>query len=70
MEGNGPMVPNVWICLGKIEGYLNGDNTDKEDVLACIETMKKMFGQQVPRERGCPNGWPKDGRRAPGGQED
>jgi hypothetical protein len=67
MADNGPMVPNVWICLQKIKGYLDGDYTDEADVRTCITTLEKMFEYlkiNVKAEglefRICRNGWPRD----------
>jgi hypothetical protein len=64
MTNDDRMVPNVWICLQKIKGYVNGDYDDKEAVDLCIDTMEKMFKEikiDLKHEgRLCRNGWIED----------
>jgi hypothetical protein len=61
-------IPNVWICLQKLRGYVDGTYNDKEDVYLCLDVMEKMFKEidlelelpaGVGQERRCPNGHPK-----------
>ena len=64
MTNDEPMVPNVWICLQKIRGFLDGIYEDKDDVYLCIDTMEKMFKEikiDLKHEgRLCRNGWIED----------
>jgi hypothetical protein len=64
MADNDRMVPNVWICLQKIRGFLDGVYKDKDDVYVCIDTMEKMFKHlEINLEhegRLCRNGWVED----------
>lgn len=64
MANDERMVPNVWICLQKIRGFLDGIYLDKDDVYLCINTMEKMFKEiriDLKHEaRLCRNGWVED----------
>lgn len=54
-------VPNVWICLQKIKGYLDGEYDELEDVKCCIDSLERMFKYVKinlnQQGRLCPNGW-------------
>ncbi len=43
MKDNDPAIPNVWICLQKIRGFLDGVYDDKKDVYECLDAMEHMF---------------------------